>query len=175
VGFISDLPPQLVAAFRATLEEVLAADLICHVRDIAHPGSDEQAQDVRAILADLGVDASVPVLEVWNKLDLLRPEARGVAEALAARTEGVQVLSALTGEGMEALVAKISEVLDGARAEETLDIAFADGRSRAWLHDQGIVEREEERDEGWRVTVHWTPKQRAKFREIGGAAEARSS
>ncbi|MEO0998963.1 MAG: GTPase HflX, partial [Pseudomonadota bacterium] len=80
VGFISDLPTQLVAAFRATLEEVLAADIVLHVRDIAHPETEEQAQDVRAILADLGLDESVPLLEVWNKIDAVEPSARAPLE-----------------------------------------------------------------------------------------------
>jgi len=80
VGFISDLPTQLVAAFRATLEEVLSADLICHVRDIAHPNTEEQAEDVRAILKQLGVDAAIPQLELWNKIDALEAETRAAVE-----------------------------------------------------------------------------------------------
>ncbi len=85
VGFISDLPTELVAAFRATLEEVLSADLICHVRDISHPDTESQAADVETILTTLGVDAARPRIEVWNKIDLLEPEARAAALVRAAR------------------------------------------------------------------------------------------
>ena len=87
VGFISDLPTELVAAFRATLEEVLDADLILHVRDIAHPETEMQAENVEAILAELGVDrdGQARMIEVWNKLDLLPPEAREAIAAGAAR------------------------------------------------------------------------------------------
>ncbi len=168
VGFISDLPTQLVAAFRATLEEVLAADLICHVRDISHPGTEAQAEDVRGILEELGVGREVPMIEVWNKADALGEEARAVVEAQAARTEGALILSALTGEGLPALVARVSERLDGARSEEALELPFAEGRLRAWLHEQGIVSGEEQGEEGWRLTVRWTPRQRARFREMRG-------
>ena len=84
VGFISDLPTQLVAAFRATLEEVLEADLVVHVRDISHPESGEQAQDVADILQSLGVGAGTPQLEVWNKLDLVDPSQREALTALSS-------------------------------------------------------------------------------------------
>ncbi|MEO0657674.1 MAG: GTPase HflX, partial [Pseudomonadota bacterium] len=87
VGFISDLPTQLVAAFRATLEEVLAADIVIHVRDISHPETEEQAADVRAILADLGVEEGRPQFEVWNKLDLLDPDTAEAMRAKAARDQ----------------------------------------------------------------------------------------
>ena len=97
VGFISDLPTQLVAAFRATLEEVLDADLIIHVRDVAHADTEAQARDVAAILTDLGVNAETPQLELWNKTDLLTPEARAEMQAIADRRDTVLTLSALTG------------------------------------------------------------------------------
>lgn len=110
VGFVSDLPTQLIAAFRATLEEVLSADLIIHVRDIAHPDSEAQRDDVMDVLAELGVagegalDASEgsdppPIIEAWNKLDLLDEEAALLARETAARRNDVVILSALTGEG----------------------------------------------------------------------------
>ncbi|OYW61023.1 MAG: GTPase HflX, partial [Rhodobacterales bacterium 12-65-15] len=103
VGFISDLPTQLVAAFRATLEEVLEADLILHVRDISHPETAEQAEDVTEILTALGVKPEVPLIEVWNKLDLVDPSARAALDANASGRAQVFPISALTGEGLAPL------------------------------------------------------------------------
>src|SRR6056297_2731785 len=111
VGFISDLPTELVAAFRATLEEVLEADLICHVRDISHPESAAQARDVATILESLGVKDTVPQIEIWNKIDRLEDETRAAAMTQAARQDGVQALSAVTGQGIDDLVAAVSQAL----------------------------------------------------------------
>jgi len=166
VGFISDLPTQLVAAFRATLEEVLEADLICHVRDIAHPETEAQADDVRAILSDLGVGAETPLLEIWNKLDLLDEDARRAAETQAARREDVLTLSALTGAGMAEFHSVVTDALDHEREDAVLEIGFSAGRARAWLYDQGVVTREEETETGHRLHVNWTVRQRDRFGQI---------
>ncbi|PZX19955.1 GTP-binding protein HflX [Palleronia aestuarii] len=166
VGFISNLPTQLVAAFRATLEEVLAADLIVHVRDISHAETEEQAADVAAILAELGVSDDVPMLEIWNKSDLLDAEAREVAERLAGRREGILTLSALRGDGMEALVSAITAELDEARSRKTLVLPFEAGRRRAWLYEQGVVEEEENREEGVALQVNWTARQARAFHDL---------
>ena len=164
VGFISDLPTQLVAAFRATLEEVLAADLILHVRDIAHPETEEQAEDVGEILEELGVDEDVPLYEVWNKIDLLGPETRRALLAQDARTPNVFAASALTGEGIAALLQAISDALDEERTEEELDIPFSAGRARARLHEEGVVLNETETEGGHRVRVLWTARQKARWK-----------
>ncbi|MGC9369791.1 MAG: GTPase HflX [Paracoccaceae bacterium] len=166
VGFISDLPTQLVAAFRATLEEVLEADLILHVRDISHPDSEEQAEDVEAILSDLGVTEDRPKFDVWNKIDRLPPEDRAALELKAERREEVFTLSALTGEGMDPLLAAITRALDEERTRRELRLGFAEGRKRAWLYDQGVVEAEEQDDEGYTLTVHWTARQEKRFRDL---------
>ncbi|TCP63372.1 GTP-binding protein HflX [Rhodovulum bhavnagarense] len=166
VGFISELPTQLVAAFRATLEEVLEADLILHVRDIAHSGTEEQAEDVRAILSELGVASQTPVIEVWNKTDLVSPENRAALEALAARHEGVLTLSAWTGEGMEPLLAAVTAALDDARSRTELFLGFDEGRKRAWLFEQGVVEDERPQENGYRLNVNWTARQQSRFREM---------
>ncbi|WP_162300739.1 GTPase HflX [Alkalilacustris brevis] len=166
VGFISDLPTQLVAAFRATLEEVLEADLICHVRDISHPETEEQAEDVEAILTSLGVAEETPLIEVWNKFDRLDPEARATLQAQAERRENVLALSALTGEGMEGLVARIGAVLDADRQRREIVLGFDEGRRRAWLYEQGVVESEREAENGYRLAVNWTPRQAQLFRDI---------
>lgn len=164
VGFISDLPTDLVAAFRATLEEVLEADLILHVRDIAHPETEEQAEDVGAILEELGVDEDVPLFEVWNKIDLLSAETRKVLAAQDARSPDVFAVSAVTGEGLEALLSGVSEALDEDRTEEDIFVPFADGRARARLHEEGIVLSEREAEGGHIVRVRWTARQKARWR-----------
>ncbi|MEF3047741.1 GTPase HflX [Pseudotabrizicola sp. L79] len=166
VGFISDLPTQLVAAFRATLEEVLSADLILHVRDIAHPESAEQAADVADILASLGVNKATPMLEVWNKLDLVEGSAREALMAHADKRADVLTVSALTGEGLEALLDRVSGAFDEEKTERTLHLPFAEGKRHAWLHGQGVVTEERQSDEGWTVTVLWTARQEKRYRDL---------
>jgi GTPase len=163
VGFISDLPTQLVAAFRATLEEVLEADLILHVRDIAHPETVEQAADVKDILESLGLGADVPLFEVWNKIDLLAPDRREALLVQDARTPGVHAVSALTGAGMEALLAAVSDALDEAREADEVHLSFDDGRRRAWLHEAGVVTNEREDEDGLHFLVRWTARQKAAY------------
>ncbi|MET0269533.1 MAG: GTPase HflX [Sphingomonas sp.] len=141
VGFVSDLPTQLVAAFRATLEEVISADLIVHVRDISHPDSEAQAADVENVLDDIGArgEGAAPLIEVWNKLDLLDDEERAAVEAEAARRDDVVTLSALTGDGVEALRGVLSGRLSSGSRIRTLSVEAADGASVAWLHANGEV------------------------------------
>ncbi|KIC37585.1 GTPase HflX [Leisingera sp. ANG-M7] len=166
VGFISDLPTELVAAFRATLEEVLAADVILHVRDISHDQSEEQAEDVEAILTSLGVDENRAGIEVWNKLDQLSEEEAEARRQRAAREEGIHAISALTGEGLEGLLADIAEQLQGVRHEELLQLTFAQGKQRAWLFKEDLVQREEQTESGFDITVLWTDRQKAKFERL---------
>ena len=166
VGFISDLPTELVAAFRATLEEVLAADIILHVRDVSHAETEEQAQDVREILASLGVPEETRSFEVWNKLDLLPPEAADAMRARAERDGDVLAISAITGEGLEVLQATIAEALQGAVREADLVLSFAEGRKRAWLFDQDVVVKERQTEEGFALTVRWSAKQEAQFQRL---------
>lgn len=167
VGFISDLPHELVAAFRATLEEVLAADLILHVRDISHPETEEQAGDVGEILESLGVEDDVALIEVWNKIDALSAETRAALRRTDARREDVQAVSALSGEGLEDLLrnveALLTETLDEPRHEAELVLGHSDGRRRAWLHRQGIVTSEAHQDDGTHVHVSWTERQKAAY------------
>lgn len=166
VGFISDLPTQLIAAFRATLEEVLEADLIVHVRDIAHPETEEQARNVRDILADLGVGVQTRQIALWNKADLL-PEAQHAALAERALTEkGVFLGSSVTGEGLEVFFAALTTQLDDTRHEEDVHLSFAQGRVRAWLFAQGVVEQEQQDADGYLLQVNWTDKQKRQFRSL---------
>ena len=158
VGFISDLPTTLVAAFRATLEEVIAADLILHVRDIAHTESEAQRHDVDAVLASLGIDASAaaaPILEVWNKADRLDAAALSEVERGIARADRPPVLiSALTGEGIDALLAAIDARLGAGDEVLTLEIPARDGRLLSWLHDNADV-LEQETGESGAVTARF--------------------
>ena len=165
VGFISDLPHQLVAAFRATLEEVLDADLVLHVRDIAHDETETQAENVRAILEELGLAAESRerMIEVWNKIDALPGDRGEAARQIAARTPRVEVISALTGDGVPELLEAIAEELEPPAVEETLTLGFEDGRRRAWLFDHKLVQEERQTDAGYRVDVRWTARDKNRF------------
>ena len=163
VGFISDLPTELVAAFRATLEEVLAADLIVHVRDISHADTAAQARDVETIMTTLGVDPDRPRIELWNKLDLLEPDEADAARTRAAREAGTFAISALSGEGLDDLLTEIGVLVQGTRHQAELVLSFAEGKQRAWLFQQDIVLQETQTEDGFQITVIWTAKQEAQF------------
>ncbi len=137
VGFISDLPTQLVAAFRATLEEVISADLIVHVRDIAHPDTDAQRGDVERVLTDIGAEA--PRIEAWNKLDSLDTEQRQFVGTEAAKRDDIVLISALTGEGLDGLNRMVSDRLTGSNRLRHVEVRIADGAAAAWLHEHGEV------------------------------------
>ncbi len=141
VGFVSNLPTELVAAFRATLEEVAASDLILHVRDIAHPDSEAQAADVESVLASLGLseEDSPPRLEVWNKLDLVGAAERQELVGEAERRVDVVALSALTGEGVDELRETISHLLHSGSEIRHIRLNAGDGPRIAWLHARGEV------------------------------------
>jgi len=167
VGFVSDLPTQLVAAFRATLEEVTAADIILHVRDIAHPDSEAQRADVLAVLAEIGVgpDAGegAPIIEVWNKLDALDPEAHEAMLANAARDPDVVAISALTGEGIDDLRRVVAErLLAGARVH-SIELPASDGGAIAWLHQHGEVIDQAMEGEMVKMDVRLSPDEFARF------------
>ena len=141
VGFISDLPTQLVAAFRATLEEVISADLILHVRDISHPDSDAQCEDVEQVLKEIGAGdaAGQPVIEAWNKIDLLSPEEVESLSAEAKRKEDVIPISALSGEGVDLFIRTAAERLRKNNRVRKITLPASAGDSIAWLHANGEV------------------------------------
>ena len=152
VGFISDLPTDLVAAFRATLEEVTEADLILHVRDAAHPDSLAQQADVQAVLADLGIsEAATHVLEVLNKADLLDAAGRGHLSQRIAESPDSVLCSALTGAGCDTVLALIDRRLSARRREATIALKLEQGAALAWLYDHGEVLAR--RDEGLTTEV----------------------
>jgi GTPase len=142
VGFISDLPTQLIAAFRATLEEVVSADLIVHVRDVSHPDSDAQRLDVEQVLAEIGVATEgegTKLIEAWNKVDALDSEEAERIRAEAARRDDVVPISALTGEGVEDLLDCVSRKLSAGSEERVVRVSTSDGEAIAWLHANGEV------------------------------------
>jgi GTPase len=141
VGFISDLPTHLVAAFRATLEEVTEADIVVHVCDSHHPDSDAQRQDVLGVLADLGLGevAGNGLIEAMNKLDLVEPARRAGLASRASRDGHNVALSALTGEGCEALLETIDRGLESDIRPVRLDIPLTDGKTLAWIYRHGEV------------------------------------
>jgi GTP-binding protein HflX len=148
VGFVSDLPTQLVAAFRATLEEVTAADLILHVRDIAHPDSEAQARDVTEVLAEIGIEPGkgASILEVWNKIDLLPVDDVSALQAQAERNGNIVSISALSGEGLDQLKRRVADVLNQGNKLRSATLDLSDGAGIAWLHSHGEVTVTEERD-----------------------------
>lgn len=166
VGFISDLPTELVAAFRATLEEVLAADVVVHVRDISHPNTEEQSEDVETILASLGLDEEVPRIEVWNKIDRLHPDERDALLTRAEREEQVYAVSALTGDGLDVMLRAVTDLLQGETVEEELLLGFDEGRRRSWLFGKGLVTDERQEEDGFVVRVRWSAKDRAQFQSL---------
>ena len=149
VGFISDLPTHLVAAFRATLEEVIEADLILHVRDMADPDRSSQAADVEAILNSLGVGEIEPqrMLEVWNKVDLLESDA---AEALRARADSGEavVVSALNGEGVDTLLAAVEERISGKLTTRTILLTAQQLPVMSWIYERGRVKSRVDNEDG---------------------------
>jgi GTP-binding protein HflX len=168
VGFISDLPTELVAAFRATLEEVMDADLILHVRDISHPESDEQLKDVMEILTKLGIkeDAQQSIVEVWNKVDMLDPAQKQQLHIATERNNNIVMTSALTGMGLEDLLESVEQNLLEPTVIEIVKLAFSEGKRRAWLFDQNVVDKEDQIAIGFEITVTWTAKQAAQFQKI---------
>ena len=146
VGFISELPTDLVAAFRATLEEVVEADLILHVRDMSHPDASAQAEDVARILNDLAIesDDQERVIEVHNKIDRLDLEQRDIVMRKAEKGAASVAISALDGAGVDILRSLVDKKLGEAREILAIDVAHADGAALAWLHEHGeVIERRE--------------------------------
>jgi len=161
VGFISDLPTHLVAAFRATLEEVVEADLIIHLRDISDPDTAVQAEDVEQILRDLGVDPhdSNRVIEVWNKIDLIDPTDRErlLRQSRADRPAPAIGISAVTGEGVPALAERIEELLSGAVGQFDVTIRPDQMGMIDWVYRNGdVVQRTDEEDGSVRLVISTT-------------------
>jgi GTP-binding protein HflX len=168
VGFVADLPTMLVAAFRATLEEVADADIILHVRDIAHPDSEAQADDVAAVLEELGIDARSPerVIEVWNKIDLLPPGERPQPPASREAPQAITV-SALTGEGLPALLEAVESRVAAARRIYRVELAGEALGNLHRLYDLSEVMDRVDMPEGTTIVqVRVPPERDSEFRRL---------
>ena len=168
VGFVSDLPTELVAAFRATLEEVIAADLILHVRDVAHPDSDAQAADVEGVLASLGLGEgqSPPRLEIWNKIDVMEADERLALLNEASRRDDVIPISALTGEGIDGLRDAMSDRLRSGSEVHRLSLPLNEGERLAWLHARGEVIDSQVDGDVMQIAVRLSPDNWARFQTL---------
>ena len=172
VGFISDLPTHLVAAFRATLEEVLEADLILHVRDMSDPDNAAQAGDVLRILADLGIgekEGAERIIEVWNKVDKLDPETHEAITEKAGARENVMAVSAISGEGIDALMQEIARRLSGVLTETTITIPADKLSLVSWIYGDAVVDdRQDNEDGSVTLDVRLTERQAAELeRRLG--------
>ncbi len=165
VGFISDLPTSLIAAFRSTLEQVQYADVILHVRDIARPDSEAQRQDVIDVMTDLGLDYDDDprIIEVWNKIDALEAEELQKAMGIAARKDTVCAVSAVTGQGLDTLLARIGDKLSGLKSEHWFYIPYQQGEALSWLYDHGDVQDREDRDSDVAIHVMLSAKELSRF------------
>jgi GTP-binding protein HflX len=172
VGFVADLPTDLVAAFRATLEEVLDADVILHARDIANPDHAAQALDVIKVLTDLGVSPEkTPIIEVWNKVDLLAPEGLPIADLLAviapaSKVAGVVPVSAVTGQGIDELKQAIEKALAEKSRTYHVHVPHTAGADIGWLHSHSeIISRDDPTEQGSGFVVRIDPRHKAAFLE----------
>lgn len=172
VGFIADLPPQLVAAFRATLEEVVQADILLHVRDIAHPDTNAQRADVLAVLTDLGVaDAEQRMIEVLNKIDVLDADTRAHVVNTAARDPRQVALSAQTGEGIDRLMVALERQMATTREVIDVDVPLGDGQTLAWLYAKGVVHERQDDDAIAHIRVGLQPADAGRFRKRKATAD----
>lgn len=167
VGFVSDLPTQLVAAFRATLEEVTAADVIIHVRDISHSSSDGQARDVEQILIELGVEIGdgegAPIIEAWNKIDLIDADDPDGVVLPQHVPDNVCLISAVTGQGVEELTEMVTENLSRNHDIETITLPLSDGKRLAWLHENGRVLETRTQDDDLILAVQMSKRNWGRF------------
>ena len=171
VGFVSDLPTELIAAFRATLEEVASADLLIHVRDMAHPDREAQAQDVEDVLTSLGIgEGEGPArLEAWNKVDLLNDDERQALLSEAGRRDDVVPISALTGWGMDNLKGRISQSLQSGTQVHRIRLNASEGSRLAWLHSRGEVLDQRMNGNEIEIDVRLSPENWARFQATESA------
>jgi GTP-binding protein HflX len=171
VGFVSDLPTELIAAFRATLEEVASADLLVHVRNMAHPDREAQRDDVDDVLVSLGLgdEGAPPRIEAWNKVDLLTGEERERLFEEAKRRDDVVPISAVSGEGLDALRERLSEKLRSGEQVHQIRLPAGDGGRIAWLHSRGEVLDQTLDHEEVKLSVRLSPDNWARFQALESA------
>jgi len=171
VGFVSDLPTELIAAFRATLEEVASADLLIHVRNMAHPDHEAQRDDVEDVLASLGLaeEGAPPRIEAWNKVDLLSGEERERLFEEAKRRDDVVPISAATGEGLHELRERMAERLRSGEQVHLIRLPATDGSRIAWLHARGEVLEQNVDEDEMELSVRLSPDNWARFQAMESA------
>lgn len=172
VGFISDLPTELIAAFRATLEEVLEADLLLHVRDVSHPESEGQKADVESVLAGLGLGEALKtgMIEVLSKTDLLSEDQRAAVQEQCRRNPDIMAISALTGDGCDELLAEIEHRLAVRRSTQVYRLGHDQGGAIAWLYQHGeVLQRQDEPDHS-DLTVRLAPEDAERFERMHSTA-----
>lgn len=168
VGFVADLPHDLVAAFRATLEEVTDADIILHVRDIANPDNLAQGHDVLKVLEELGVSGeTTPIVEVWNKIDLLGDQGQALASASpVGRVAAAVPVSAITGQGIEDLLLLIEKTLGEQSRTYQVHVPHSAGSDIGWLHSHAeVISRDEPTEQGSGFVVRVDPRHKTEFLE----------
>ena len=168
VGFVSDLPTELIAAFRATLEEVASADLLVHVRDMAHPDREAQRDDVDDVLTSLGLaeEGAPPRIEAWNKIDLLSSEELERLLEEASRRENVVPISAVTGEGLDNLRKEMAERLRSEEEVHQVRLPASAGDKIAWLHARGEVLEQSMNADEVQLSVRLSPDNWARFQAM---------
>jgi len=168
VGFVSDLPTELIAAFRATLEEVREADLLLHVRNMAHPDHEAQGEDVEDVLKSLGLaeEGAPPRIEAWNKIDLLSKEERSRLIEEAKRRDDVVPISAVTGEGLDALRERMAECLRKGEQVHQIRLPASAGGKIAWLHARGEVLEQSLDQDQVQLSVRLSPDNWARFQAM---------
>jgi GTP-binding protein HflX len=168
VGFVSDLPTELIAAFRATLEEVASADLLVHVRDMAHPDREAQREDVDDVLKSLGLaeEGAPPRIEAWNKVDLLSAEEHDRLAEEARRREDVVPISAISGEGLDALRQCMAEKLRSGEVIHLIRLSAGEGSRIAWLHARGEVLDQRMEGDAVALSVRLSPDNWARFQAL---------
>jgi len=171
VGFVSDLPTELIAAFRATLEEVASADLLVHVRNMAHPDREAQGEDVEDVLASLGIteESGPPRIEAWNKMDLVSSEERVRLYEESKRRDDVVPVSAATGEGLEQLRILMAEKLRSGEQVHQIRLPASAGEKIAWLHSRGeVLDQKLDHDE-MELSGRLSPDNWARFQALESA------
>jgi GTP-binding protein HflX len=171
VGFVSDLPTELIAAFRATLEEVREADLLLHVRDMSHPDREAQHDDVEDVLASLGLaeEGTPPRIEAWNKVDLLSAEERERLVEEAHRRDDAVPISAVTGEGLDELRDRMAAKLRSGEQVHQIRLPASDGGRIAWLHSRGEVLEQTLDHDQVQLSVRLSPDNWARFQALESA------
>ena len=168
VGFISDLPTDLIAAFRATLEEVIEADIIVHVRDISSDDTEEQRLDVEDVLTSLDLDPDVPSVEVLNKIDLVDQEETGAIFERAERADNTVVISAAQGKGTDTLCLLLDSLLSEGEHQITKLVPYSDGKQIAWLYENCHVMDRNDLEEGMELTISVSDKLIGQFERLFG-------